>query len=189
MTVTLYKMRFIDLSRNEVVLIPTEREKVWRFIEGLAYGIRLQIARDTETETSLTQVVEITKGIEWIRGQGREVTSDKRPCYFGSFSGASSGGKCSFGRGHAILPVQLVFQVSYGTSGGHGAYGLRFKKPAFSASPTPNSAPPIQIYHGGYSGRQGQLLLQQPRQLRGFYVCRHLRYFMILFQGSQSSMP
>lgn len=49
--------------------------------------------REAETETSFTQVVEIARMIMWIHGCGRESTSDKRPCHFGGFSGASSGGR------------------------------------------------------------------------------------------------
>ncbi|XP_070057348.1 uncharacterized protein [Nicotiana tomentosiformis] len=38
MTVTLYEKRFVDLSCDGDILIPTERERVKRFIDGLTYG-------------------------------------------------------------------------------------------------------------------------------------------------------
>lgn len=39
MIVTQYKMRFTELSYYAAFLIPTKKERVWRFIEGLRYGI------------------------------------------------------------------------------------------------------------------------------------------------------
>ncbi|XP_070050459.1 uncharacterized protein [Nicotiana tomentosiformis] len=41
MTITQYETKFVDLSRHTVILIPTERERVRRFINGLTYGIRI----------------------------------------------------------------------------------------------------------------------------------------------------
>ncbi|XP_070039315.1 uncharacterized protein [Nicotiana tomentosiformis] len=41
MTVTQYETRFVDLSRHSAILVPTVREKVRKFIEGLIYGIIL----------------------------------------------------------------------------------------------------------------------------------------------------
>ncbi|XP_070039218.1 uncharacterized protein [Nicotiana tomentosiformis] len=106
MTVTQHETRFVDLSHHVVTLIPTERERVRRFIDGLTYGIRIQMARETEDDISSTRVVEIARRIEGSRVQGREAASEKRPSHFGGFSGASSGGRGSFGRGHPIRPVQ-----------------------------------------------------------------------------------
>lgn len=80
MTFTQYEARFVDFSRDAAILIPIEREKVQRFIKGLTYGISLQMAREAETETSFTQVVEISRRIERNRGQATETTS--RPIIF-----------------------------------------------------------------------------------------------------------
>lgn len=52
-------MRFVDLSHRASILTPTKREKVRRFIEGLTYGIRLEMAREAESETSFSQVIDI----------------------------------------------------------------------------------------------------------------------------------
>nr|XP_009802049.1 PREDICTED: uncharacterized protein LOC104247675 [Nicotiana sylvestris] len=40
MIVTQYKMRFTNLAHHAVWFIPTKREKIRRFIDGLNYGIR-----------------------------------------------------------------------------------------------------------------------------------------------------
>ncbi|XP_070045311.1 uncharacterized protein [Nicotiana tomentosiformis] len=41
MFVTQYETRFVDLARHAIILLPTEREKVRRFIDGLTFSIRL----------------------------------------------------------------------------------------------------------------------------------------------------
>ncbi|XP_070052634.1 uncharacterized protein [Nicotiana tomentosiformis] len=113
MTVTQYETKFVNLSCYATILIPTKKERVRRFIDGLTYGIRLQMAKETEDDISFTKVAEISRRIENNRGQAREMTSNKRPRYFGGFSGASSGGRGLFGRGHPIRPVQSDLQVGY----------------------------------------------------------------------------
>ncbi|XP_070046344.1 uncharacterized protein [Nicotiana tomentosiformis] len=68
MTFTQYETKFVDLSHNAVVLIPTERERVRRLIDCLTFGIRLQMARKTEDGISFNQVVEISRWIERVHG-------------------------------------------------------------------------------------------------------------------------
>ncbi|XP_070054538.1 uncharacterized protein [Nicotiana tomentosiformis] len=57
MTITQYENRFIYLSRHAVVLIPPERERVRRFIDGLTFGIKLHMAKETEDDISFNRVV------------------------------------------------------------------------------------------------------------------------------------
>lgn len=40
MSVTNYEMRFSELSHHAVILIPSEEEKISRFIDGLHHGTR-----------------------------------------------------------------------------------------------------------------------------------------------------
>lgn len=63
------------------------------FIEGLAYSITHRMAREVETKTSFTLIVEIARRIYLIHRQGSEALSDKRPHHIGGFSGASYGGR------------------------------------------------------------------------------------------------
>lgn len=48
MSVTEYEARFTELSHHVTFLIPTEAEKVRRFMEGLNYGIRVTMACESE---------------------------------------------------------------------------------------------------------------------------------------------
>lgn len=52
MTVTLYKTRFIKLARHAIVILPTERERVRQFIDGLIQPILLQMAREVGSKIS-----------------------------------------------------------------------------------------------------------------------------------------
>ncbi|XP_070039630.1 uncharacterized protein [Nicotiana tomentosiformis] len=106
MTVTQYEIRFVDLAPHVVILLLTERERVRRFINGLTFGIRLQMVKEIRDDIPFQWAIEIARRIEMIHIQGRETVSEKRPRHFGGFIGASSGGKSSFGRGHPTRPVQ-----------------------------------------------------------------------------------
>lgn len=73
MLVSAYKMRFVNLSRHAIALIPAEEESVRRFIEGLQSSIRLALARETDTMTSFYQVVKIAHHVEHIHIETREM--------------------------------------------------------------------------------------------------------------------
>lgn len=80
----------MDLSFHVAILIPIKMESVRRFIDGLTFGIRLQIAKDTWDDIFFQPVVVIVRRIGRIRGQGREAVYEKRSRHFGNFSSASS---------------------------------------------------------------------------------------------------
>lgn len=162
---------------------------MWRFIEGLTYGIKLQMAKEAEIEISFTQVVEIARRIKHIRGQARQTTFDESPRNFGGFSGASRGGKGTFGRGHPIRPIKLALYVTQGASDSRSAYGINFEQPAFSASPAYIIAPPIQSYYNGYLSRQGQSQIQLPCQPRIYFECGDTGHIKRYYPRLQSSMP
>ncbi|XP_070041444.1 uncharacterized protein [Nicotiana tomentosiformis] len=171
MTVTLYKTRFVDIARHATILLPTEKERVRRFIDGLTYTLRLQIAKETGSDISFQTVVDIARRIELVRAQERGPVLDKRPHHSGGFSGASSGGRGAFCRGHPPKPFHSVLQASHIASRGRGPYVPYSGKPAYSAPSAPISAPPIQSYHRGYMARLGQLQFQQPQQQDGCFEC------------------
>ncbi|XP_070050759.1 uncharacterized protein [Nicotiana tomentosiformis] len=88
MTVTQYETRFVDLARHAIILLPTERERVRRFIDGLTYTIRLQIAKERKTDISFQTSMNIARRIELVRAQERGPLSDKRPRHSSNFRGA-----------------------------------------------------------------------------------------------------
>ncbi|XP_070051050.1 uncharacterized protein [Nicotiana tomentosiformis] len=105
MLVTDYGARFSKLSRHALMILPTEAERMQRFVVGLHTGIQDTMAREVEMGTSYEIVVEIARMIEGLHQRSREqVTRDKRFRYSGEFRGAPSGGRGQFVRGQSISP-------------------------------------------------------------------------------------
>ncbi|XP_070055128.1 uncharacterized protein [Nicotiana tomentosiformis] len=186
MTVTQYETHFVDLVCHALLLLPTERERVRRFIDGLAQPIRLQMAKETGSEISIQAAANVARRVEVVLAQGGQ-RSNKRPPHSGGFSGASSGGRGTFGRGHPPKLFHSALQESHGASGGHGPHMTYSDQLAYSAPPAHVSAPPLQSFQGGYSGRQGQFQGQQSQQPRSCYTCgdpRHIARFYPQTLGS-----
>ncbi|XP_070034637.1 uncharacterized protein [Nicotiana tomentosiformis] len=93
-SVTEYEMRFTEQSRHATILVPSEEERVRRFIDGLHYSIHLAMAREKETRISFHQVVEIACRVKRIHSESRDMRQgrDKMSRQSSSFSGASSRG-------------------------------------------------------------------------------------------------
>ncbi|XP_070054549.1 uncharacterized protein [Nicotiana tomentosiformis] len=91
------------------------------------------------------------------------------PHHFGGFSGASYGGRGSFGIGHPTRPIQSVLKVSHNALGGRGSYGSHREQLAYTAPSAPVSALPIQSYRGGHSDELKELKEQlQDLLVKGF---------------------
>ncbi|XP_070038294.1 uncharacterized protein [Nicotiana tomentosiformis] len=59
-----YEARFSELSRHAIMILPTDAERVWRFVVGLQLGINSNMAREVEMGTSYGLVVEIARKIQ-----------------------------------------------------------------------------------------------------------------------------
>ncbi|XP_070049059.1 uncharacterized protein [Nicotiana tomentosiformis] len=94
MSVIGYEARFSELSRHELMILPTDAERVRRFVAGLHSTSQAIMAGEVEMGTSYELVVEIARRIEGARQRDREqATKDKRFRYSGEFSGAPIGGR------------------------------------------------------------------------------------------------
>ncbi|XP_070039959.1 uncharacterized protein [Nicotiana tomentosiformis] len=133
MTVTQYETRFLDLALHTIVLLPTERERVRRFIDGLTFSIRLQMDKEIGDDIFFQRAIDIARRIEMVRGQKRGPVSYKRPCHSSSFNGTSSGHRGTFGRGHPPRPFQSALQASHSASDSRDPYVSHFGQPAYSA--------------------------------------------------------
>ncbi|XP_070036631.1 uncharacterized protein [Nicotiana tomentosiformis] len=109
-----YETRFVDLARHAIVLLPTEKERVRKFIDGLTYTIRLQIAKETGSDISFQSAVNIARRIELVSAQKRGPVSDKRPRHSGNLTSASSGGMVFSAHSAPIsaLPLQSHYSCS-----------------------------------------------------------------------------
>lgn len=87
---THYEMRSMELSCYADFLIPTEKEKVRGFINGLHFGIRIGTTHGANTQTTFHQVVEIARRLECIHMQGKEECDANKDRNNGGYSGSSS---------------------------------------------------------------------------------------------------
>ncbi|XP_070036795.1 uncharacterized protein [Nicotiana tomentosiformis] len=110
MVVSEYAMRFVELSHHAPTLVSTVRERVRRFIEGLADSLRFGMERELDTLTSFNHVVEIVRRLKRICRQEKGCKEAKRPRGFGGFSSSHYSVTARHGRGFDSRPIQSVLQ-------------------------------------------------------------------------------
>ena len=66
MSVTRYEMRFFELAHHTVWLLPTDRERIRRFIDVLTYQLRLLMTRERVSGVTFDEVVDIARQIEMV---------------------------------------------------------------------------------------------------------------------------
>ncbi|XP_070045575.1 uncharacterized protein [Nicotiana tomentosiformis] len=67
MCVTHYEMRFSELAHHAVWLVPTERERIRRFIDGLHYQLYFVMTRESVSSAKFDEVVDIALHLEIVR--------------------------------------------------------------------------------------------------------------------------
>ncbi|XP_070036126.1 uncharacterized protein [Nicotiana tomentosiformis] len=160
MTVLEYAIRFSELARHAPILVPTDRERVCRFIEGLDYDIKICMARELQIDTPFQQVMEIAKNIEGLLGMERDSKEAKRSRRSGGFSGFYSSTRTHYSRGSTSRPAQSSHQVTR------------------SAPVSSYNAPPTQDSYNGYSSYPAQTQYEQSLPQRGCYECGDTRHIM-----------
>nr|XP_009764295.1 PREDICTED: uncharacterized protein LOC104216034 [Nicotiana sylvestris] len=115
MTVTQYEVRFLELARYAPWMVPTDRERIRRFVDGLIYPICILMTQERVLSHTFEDAVDIARDIETARLQVREEREAKRPRGSGSFSGTPSRGRVQQSIGRSFRPHQLVSsRVSWG---------------------------------------------------------------------------
>ncbi|XP_070039225.1 uncharacterized protein [Nicotiana tomentosiformis] len=71
-------MRFSELVRHVVWLVPTEREKIKRFINGINHQFRFVMTLGNITGAKFDEVVDSARRLEMVRTQEREEREFKR---------------------------------------------------------------------------------------------------------------
>ncbi|XP_070057632.1 uncharacterized protein [Nicotiana tomentosiformis] len=155
---TQYKIRFSELARHAVWLIPTNRERIRRFIDGLTYQLRLLMTRESVSGATFDEVVDITRQIEVVRSQECSDREAKRPRGSGGFGGVPSGGQSYHSRGCPYRPAHTTHPAHRGASASHGSYSAHSGQSSFSALPAQSShhASSAQASTGNSSGYREQ---------------------------------
>ncbi|XP_070034837.1 uncharacterized protein [Nicotiana tomentosiformis] len=91
MSVTQYEIRFSELARHTVWLVPTGRERIGRLIDVLTYQLRLLMTRKRVFGATFDEVVDIARQIKMVCSQELEERESKRPRGSGGPSGVHSG--------------------------------------------------------------------------------------------------
>ncbi|XP_070055011.1 uncharacterized protein [Nicotiana tomentosiformis] len=114
MTVSKYAIRFNELACHASILLPTVRERVRRFIEGLDYDLKICMARKLQTDSLFQQVVEIARRIDGVLGDERESKEAKRSQSSRGFSGFYSSSMSHYSGGSSNRRAQSVHQITRG---------------------------------------------------------------------------
>ncbi|XP_070042634.1 uncharacterized protein [Nicotiana tomentosiformis] len=91
-SMTQYEMKFSKLAHHTIWLVPTERERIRRFTDGLNYQLHFVMTRENTSGARFHEVVDIAWRIELPCIQEQEEREAKRPHGSGDFSGVLSGG-------------------------------------------------------------------------------------------------
>ncbi|XP_070049540.1 uncharacterized protein [Nicotiana tomentosiformis] len=171
-------MRFSELAHHVVWLVPTDRERIRRFIDGLTYQLRLLITRERVSGATFDEVVDIARQIEMVHSQEHGEGEAKRPRRPGDFSGVLSGGQLYHDRGHPYGHAQMGRPVHLGISSDHGSYSSHQGLSSLSALPAQSlsCAPSVQGSFApgassSYSGSRGPTQSAPPPVLGSCFEC------------------
>ncbi|XP_070040719.1 uncharacterized protein [Nicotiana tomentosiformis] len=169
-------MRFSELVRHDIWLVPTDRERIMRFIDGLTFQLRLLMTRERVSGATFDEVVDIARQIKMVHSQERVEREAKRPRGQGGYSSAPSRSQFQHSRGRHLRHAQTARPFYHGASSGHGSHSHQQVKSSFSALPVQSShhAPFTQISPGSSFGHQEQ----QFRKRMGCFECGDFGHIM-----------
>ncbi|XP_070041329.1 uncharacterized protein [Nicotiana tomentosiformis] len=174
-------MRFSELARHAICLVPIDRERIRRFIDGLTFQLQLLMTRERVYGATFDEVFDIAHLIEMVHSQKRVKREAKRPRGQGGFSGVPSRGQFRHGRGRPFRHAQKTRPVHRAASSGYDAHSYQQGQSSFGALPAQSSshAPSdqgssVSVPSSSYSGARGSLHSPLPFAERGCFKCRDL---------------
>ncbi|XP_069144044.1 uncharacterized protein [Solanum lycopersicum] len=87
MLVEEYQGKFHALASHASMILPTEAERVRRFVKGHIIPIHLRVSQVTASGVPFQKVVDVAKELEMIRREGFEQREGKRTRYSGYYGG------------------------------------------------------------------------------------------------------
>ncbi|XP_070041132.1 uncharacterized protein [Nicotiana tomentosiformis] len=136
-------MQFLELARHAV---PTEREKIRRFINGLNHQLHFVMTVGNIASVKFDEVVDSARRLKMVRTQEREEREAKMSRGPGNSSGVPSGGQSYHSRGRPYRPTHMSRPARRGASASLGSYNARSSQSSLSALPAQSSsrAPSVQ---------------------------------------------
>ncbi|XP_070043156.1 uncharacterized protein [Nicotiana tomentosiformis] len=123
--VTQYEMRFSELAFHVGWLVPTDRENIRKFIDGLNYQLCFVMTLKNVAGANFDKVANIARWLELVCSQEHEEREVKRPHVLGGSNGVPSGEQPYHSRGCHFTPSQMAHPVHHGTLSRHGSYSAR----------------------------------------------------------------
>ncbi|XP_070053170.1 uncharacterized protein [Nicotiana tomentosiformis] len=174
-------MRFSELACHAVWLVPTERVKIRRFINGLNHQFHFVMTLGNVAGAKFDEVVDNVGRLEMVRTQEREEREAKRSRGPGNSSGVLSGGQSYHSRGRLYRPAQMAHPAHRSASASHGSYSARQSQSSLSALPAQSSyrAPLVQGSSlpgssGSYSSFRGPPQYLMSLFEKGCFECGYL---------------
>ncbi|XP_070046343.1 uncharacterized protein [Nicotiana tomentosiformis] len=181
LSVTQYEMQFLELARHAVWLVPTERDKIRRFINGLNQQFRFVMTLANVVGAKFDEVVDNARRLEMVRTQECEEKKAKRSRGLRNSSGVPSGRQPYHSRGRPYRPAQMARPTHRGASASHSSHSARRSQSSLSALPDQSSsrAPSVQSSSvpgssDSYSGSRGPPQYLSPLFEKGCFECGYL---------------
>nr|XP_009775293.1 PREDICTED: uncharacterized protein LOC104225226 [Nicotiana sylvestris] len=112
-----YYMEFISLAKHVLHMVKTEKEKIRRFVGGLAYHIKDTTSAAVVGITTFSSIMGFDKHLEKDRQQmTEEKEHNEKTRTAGMFNGISSGGGRDSSNKESLAPAQSSHQSSGGSS-------------------------------------------------------------------------
>ncbi|XP_070056754.1 uncharacterized protein [Nicotiana tomentosiformis] len=186
---------FSELARHAVWLVPTEREKIRRLINGLNHQLHFLMTLGNIAGSKFDEVVDSARRLEMVHTQEREEREAKRSCGTGNSSGVPFGGQPYHSRGHPYMPAQMAHPAHRGASTSHCSYSARQSYFSLNALPAHSSFHAPSVQGSSVPGSYGSYFASRspPQNLstfseRGCFECGYLghikRYCPRLSGGS-----
>ncbi|XP_069149602.1 uncharacterized protein [Solanum lycopersicum] len=170
MSVTEYEGKFHALARHASMILPTEAERVRRFVKGLIIPIRLGVSQVASSSVPFQKVVDASKELEMIRREGFEQREGKRTRYSGYCGGAPPRSRGYLGRGYhpqSSRPIHAAIPVSEAGYARHNSSSSVHTLQGSSSRP---------VVRGGHSGHFGSS--HQQASHRGCFECGDMGHFV-----------
>ncbi|XP_070056720.1 uncharacterized protein [Nicotiana tomentosiformis] len=158
---TQYEMWFSELARHAVWLVPTEREKIRRFINGLKHQFHFVMTLGNVAGAKFAEVVDGARWLEMVHTQEREEREAKRSRDLGNSSGIFSRGQSYHSRDRPYRPAQMAriahrgASASQGSSASQGQSSLSALTAQSSSRAASIQGSSVPGSSGSYSGSRG----------------------------------
>ncbi|KAH0633259.1 hypothetical protein KY284_036045 [Solanum tuberosum] len=146
MSVAEYEGKFHALARHASMILPTETERVRRFVKELIIPILLGVSQVATSGVPFQKVVDVAKELEMIRCEGFEQREGKRTRHSGDYDGAPPRSRGYSGRGYhsqSSRPIHAAIPASEAGYTGHSSSSLVHTSYGSSSRP---------VGHGGHYG-------------------------------------